>query len=993
MYCELAHDLIDDPDEAMALLHAPQERCVAIIEQFSGHVVQAHGGALLAYFGYPRAHENAARLAVMAALTVTRESVFGIDIRAGVHTGLIITGRDSSIPDTSGKTTRIAMALRLSTTQCKVAISQDTHALVAGYFDCVSQGMQALSGLQQSREIFRVMGTSDARTRLDAATQLTPLTGRQTEIDELLCLWQESTQGTRHVVLIQGEAGIGKSRLLHTLKERLKDQSHVIRELRCFPEFNQSPFHPLLAMLEGVFRFAHDDSSTVRATKLATYFETYFPTSAATAIPLLTSLLSLPLDGRFSMPDTSAQKQKEQTNSILLDLFHALAAHQPVLFMVEDLHWIDPSTLELLSLFIERNGPHAILAILTARPDFDPPWPQSLERTLVLAPLVPDEVSAMIKSLRADIPAETIHRIVERADGVPLFVEEMAKMATTNSQADIPATLHDLLAARMDSMGDAKATAQLAATLGRQFDLEVLRKIYPVGATELTQSLSALQEAGLISRVNRASYQFKHALIQEAAYQSQTKPMRQAAHQRIAQALLMHFPDVVATQPELLARHLSACDQARQAVDYWLKAGQRAAQNSANAEAMEHFHTALQLVLTLPQSSDRDQLEFVIRASLGTTYITTRGYGSVEAGAEYTRAAQLAEALGDHAGLFKATWGLWLGSSSHVGHAHSLKLAEKLLYLAQQDPDPLHLQKAHYAMGNSLLWTGQLHQARQHQEQGIALYQDAHHDLMVRELGENICISTGSQLVWVLWLQGFPDQAWAVGERTLALARQVNHPYSQCYANSSVMALNRWLKQIDATLEFAEIILAQANQHGFPIWLLSGVAFQGWAMAMQGDARGVAQLHFGVNTVRTAMSGLEAFFLAPLVEAQMQLNQWDEALATATTALSVAQAKEDRFQEGELLRLKGECLLGTAAPDAAAAESCFRQALAVSQQQGAKSLELRAATSLARLLQSQGKPGLAQSLLAATCRWFTEGLDTPDFQDARKLLIVSQSKA
>jgi tetratricopeptide (TPR) repeat protein len=885
------------------------------------------------------------------------------------------------------------MALRHKTVLDKVVISRETHDVVAGYFDCISLGTHAMPGFGQTLEVFKVERESGARTRLDAAMQLTPFAGRKAEIDELLALWQESIQGTRHVVLLQGEAGIGKSRLLHTLKERLAKQSHAIRELRCYPEFSQSPFHPLMTMLEGVFGFADGDLPTARTGKLVAYFETYFSASAPTAVPLLTALLSLPSDERYILLETSPQKQKEQTNLVLLDLFHALAVRQPVLFIVEDLHWIDPSTLELLTQFIEGKGSHAILAILTARPDFDPPWAQSLERTLMLAPLVADEVISMVTSIRSDMPEDTLLRIVERADGVPLFVEEMTKIASTNSQASIPATLHDLLATRMDSMGDAKTTAQLAATLGRQFNLDVLRKVCPDDSKQLTHDLRVLQDTGLISRVNRASCQFRHALLQEAAYQSQTRPVRQVAHQRIAQALLSHFPDVVATQPELLARHLSSGGETRQAVDYWLKAGQRAALSSANAEAKEHFNTGLQLLLTLPASAERDQLEFAARASLGAVLITTQGYGSVEAGAEYTRAAQLAEGLGDRSSLFKATWGLWLGSSSRVGHAHSLQLATKLLQLAQQDPDPVHLQKAHYAMGNSSLWTGQLSQARQHQEQGMALYQAAHHPIMVRELGENICISTGSQLVWVLWLQGFPDQAWAVGERTLALAREVNHPYSQCYANASVMALNRWLRQVDTTREYSEIILAQANQHGFPIWLLSGVAFQGWAKAMQGDAHGVAQLQFGVNTVRTAMSGLEAFFLAPLVEAQMQLAQWDEALTTATTAISVAQTKDDRFQEGELLRLKGECLLGIAVPDVAAAESCMRQALTISQRQGAKSLELRAATSLARLLRSQGKEEQALPLLGAVCRWFSEGLDTPDCQDARQLLLAGQSKA
>ncbi|MDD5333127.1 MAG: BTAD domain-containing putative transcriptional regulator [Rhodoferax sp.] len=990
MYCELVHDVFDDPDEAMALLHAPQARCVAIIARLSGHVVQTHGGSLLAYFGYPKAHEDAAHRAVLAALAVTQEAVPGVDIRAAVHTGLIITGSDAAMPDTSGRTTRMAMALRHTSRQKKVTISQNTHDVVAGYFDCISLGAQPMAGFGQALELFKVVRESGARTRLDAATQLTPFAGRKAEIDELLGLWQESTQGTRHVVLLQGDAGIGKSRLLHTLKERLADQPHAVRELRCFPEFSQSPFHPLMTLLEAVIGFAHEDSPTVRTGKLVAYFEARFPASAPTAVPLLTALLSLPQDGRHTLPEASPQKHKEQTQLILLELFDALATRQPVLFVVEDLHWIDPSTLELLTLFVERKGRHAILAILTARPDFDPPWPQSLERTLVLAPLAAKEVMRMIASLRTDMPADTIERIVERADGVPLFVEEMSKLACTHSQASIPATLHDLLAARMDSLGQAKATAQLAATLGREFDLDVLRKIFPANSPELTHGLSALQEAGLISRIDRTCCQFRHALIQEAAYQSQTKPARLAAHQRIAQALLSHFPDVVATQPELLARHLSSGGETRQAFDYWLKAGQRAALSSANAEAMEHFNTGLQLLLTLPPSTERDRLEFALCTSLGSTLIATRGYGSEEVAAQYTRAAQLAQGLGDRNGLFKATWGLWLGSSSRVGHVHSLELANQMLQLAQRDLDPLHLQKAHYAMGNSLLWTGQLSQARQHQEQGMALYQAAHHDIMVRELGENICVSTGSQLAWVLWLQGFPDQARAIGEKTLALARETQHPYSQCYASAHVMVLTRWLRQIDSTRELAESTLAQAHQHGFPLWRLSGLAFQGWTMVMQGEAQGVAQLQMGVDTVRAAMSGIEAFFLAPLIDAQMRLGQWEEALSGTTTALLVVQAKEDRFQESEFLRLRGECLLRIPVPDALAAESCFRQALAISQQQGAKSLELRAATSLAGLLRSQGKK--RPTLLSTICRWFTEGLDTPDFQDAHQLLIARQTK-
>ncbi|MDD2924453.1 BTAD domain-containing putative transcriptional regulator [Rhodoferax sp.] len=985
VYCELVHAVMDDPDEVMALLRAPQARCVEIMAQFSGHVVQAHGGGLLAYFGYPQAHEEVAHRAVLAALALTGEAAPGVGIRAGVHTGLIMTGRDSSMPDTSGRTTRIAMALSHRPAQHPVVISQDTHHLVAGYFDCHSLGAQTLPGGGHEQDIFEVVRENGVRTRLDAAAQLTPLIGRKAEIMELVGLWQASTQGACHVVLLEGEAGIGKSRLLHTLKQRLADQPHVVCELRCFPEFSQSPFHPLLVMLERLLDFVPGDSAAVRSGKLVAYLETRFPASVATAVPLLTGLFSLPLDQRYALLGSSPSKQKEQINRMLMEMVHALAVQRPVLFLVEDLHWMDPSTLEWLTLFIEQKGSQAILAILTARPDFDPPWPSSLERTLVLAPLGVDEMMRMMAALRPDMPVVTRRRIVGRADGVPLFVEEMAKMASSGNPASIPATLHDLLASRIDSLGDAKTTAQLAATIGRQFNLAVLTHIAATAPNELARSLRTLEEAGLIVRVDGASCQFRHALIQEAAYQSQTRLVRQASHQRIAQTLLSHFPDVIAVQPELLARHLSAGGDTRQAVDYWLKAGQRAVLSSAHLEALDHLNTGLQLLLALPPSAERDRLVLTTRTRLGAILIAVQGYGSVEAGAEYTQATQLAEALGERSGLFRATWGLWLGASSCAGHGHALQLAKKLLQLAQRDQDPLHLQKAHYAMGNSLLWTGRLSQARRHQEQGMALYQTAHHDIMVRELGENICVSTGSQLTWVLWLQGFPDQARVVGEKTLALAREVNHPYSQCYACAHVMVLQRWLRQIGTTRQMAEDTMVQAHQHGFPLWLLTGTAFQGWAVTMQGQGHGVAQLQSGVATVRAAMGGVEAFFLVPLLEAQMRLGQWQEALSTATTALAVAQARDDRFQESEILRLQGECLLGQWLPDVAAAEACFGQALTICQQQGAKSLELRVATSLGRLWLSQGKQAQAQQLLGAVSCWFTEGLDTPDYQDAQCL--------
>lgn len=987
VYCELTLAAVDDPDEAMALLCPPQTRCVDAVQRLGGYIVQTHGGGLLAYFGYPQAREDAARQAVQAALAMVREAVPGVDIRAGVHTGLVITGGGSAVPDTVGKTSRLAIQLRQWAGPGEVLISPQTQALVGGYFEGDALELAPDGGAGPALPAYRVRRESGARSRLEAAPRLTPLVGRQEELGTLLGLWAEAARGTPQAVLVQGEAGIGKSRLLLALKDGLAHQAHAVLELRCFPEFSQSPFYPLIEMLTARFALAQQATAAAQWEQLARHL----PPDAAQpqAVALLARLLSLPQ--AEPDPDVTPEKHKEQTLAVLLALLHSLAVQQPVLLIVEDLHWIDPSSLELLTQWVEQPGRRTVLLACTARPDFQPPWRAPRVRTLALAPLGDAEVRAMVASLRADLAADTLGRIVERADGVPLFAEEMAKMAGLDQPSSIPSTLHDLLATRMDRLGAAQPTAQLAATLGRVFDVELLRKVLAGGtgaeaAAALGPHLNALQDAGLVSGASGSQRQFRHALFQEAAYQSQTKAARQAAHRRIAQVLQSDFPQVVRAQPELLAQHLSCAGEVHAAVGSWLQAGQRAAQHCANTEALQHLGAGLELVQTLAPSSQRDRLEFAVRMPLGATLIASQGYGSVEAGAQYTRAATLGEALGDRAGVCQALWGVWLGSSSRVGHRHALELAGQLLHLAAQGDDPVAHLQAHYAMGNSLLWTGQLAQARVHHEQCMALYQPDHHATLVRELGENLCVSSGAHLSWVLWLQGYPAQARAVADRTLALARTLHHPYSQCYASAHVMVLTRWLRQVEATERLTQEVLGLARQHGFPLWLLSGLCVQGWVLAMQGQAGGIAQIRQGVHTVRTAMSGIEAFFLTLLSDTCLQAGQWEASLSAAQAALAVVAEKDELFLQSEILRLQGEGLLCVAQPDMAAAEACLRQALAISQRQGARALELRAAMALARLGQRQGRTADARRRLARVYAWFTEGLDTPDLQEARDLL-------
>lgn len=987
LYCEFILAATADPDEAATLLRAPQARCTEIIREFSGHIVQAYGGGLLAYFGYPQAHEYAAHHAVQAAMAVTREAVEGIEIRAGVHTGLIITGGEPSMPDTVGNTSMLTIQLRHGVAHNEVAISQDTRCLVGGYFDCISMGVQSFPGAAQPLEIFKVIRESGAHTRLDAAAQLTPFVGRKAEIAELMGLWEKAAQGTFHVVLVQGEAGIGKSRLLHTLKMRLADFPHAICELRCFPEFSQSPFHPLIAMLEAIFGFAHGDKPEVKFGKLAKYLETHYPASAEDAIPLFAQLLSLPLCGNYRAPGLSPQKQKEQTLSILLDLLQALAAQQPVLLIVGDLHWIDPSTLELLALLVERTRGAPILAVFTARPSFASPWKKAINSsTLALAPLAGGEIAEIIASNSENLPPSTVSRIVERADGVPLFAEEMSRIATVGNQANIPATLHDLLAARIDNMGEAKYTAQLAATLGREFDLDLLRKVFPLAPAALTHALGALQDAGLILHANGTTCQFKHALIQETAYQSQTMADRQDAHRRIAQSLESDFPDIAAARPELLAQHFSAGGKVRQAIEYWIKAGQRAALSSANLEAIGHFNYGLQLLMTLPADQERDRMELKALVSLCPLLYAVKGHGSEGATQANARISALSGLVGDSQELFHAKWVLVFNTITNSGATKIGALETAIQLLGMAHGDPLRKQAAHYAVANAAFWLGEFETTRVHAEQAIALHHPDQRQMLIEQFGDDLSVTYEIFLSHALYFLGFPDRAQQVCGRMLAKAKKHAYPHTLAFALSFASLLYRWLNKPAETLSLSAEAILVSRQHDFPVWLSVGEVTHGWALVMHGQEEGIAELKSGIAGMRQTVSGVQVTYLSPLAEAYVHLKRYDEALSLLAEALGDAASTGDEHFVAELQRLNGECLLALSSDNAAQAESCFDEALTLSRRQQAKSLELRAAMSMARLWGQQGGQEKARCVLEETCIGLTEGFDTPDLQEASKLM-------
>lgn len=993
LYCELSTTGIDDTDEAMELLRAPQARCMEIIGQFSGHIVQTHGGGLLAYFGYPTAHEDAARHAVKAALAITREAAHGIEIRAGAHTGMIITSGNASMPDTVGKTSRLAIQLCQSAALGRVAISQETYSLIGGYFDCESLGVQPATGY--AREMHSVVGASSARTRLDAAAQLTLLVGREAEIAQLAKIWDEVARGTSHVVLIQGEAGIGKSRLLHALTEQLRCQAHAIHEMRCFPEYSQSPFHPVIAMFEPLFGFEQTDTDEVKSGKLVHYLEAHHPALAKDAVPLFSLLHSLPVAKPYHVLASTPQNQKEQTLATLLAILQTLATRQPVLLILEDLHWMDPSTLELLTRFVEQKRSVPILAVLTARPEFDPPWNEAFESMLTLAPLDKNEVAQMVASISPDIPISTRRRIVERADGVPLFVEEMAKLASLDNQAVIPSTLHDLLAARMDRLGEAKYTAQLAATIGRKFDLDLLRRVSLCDSKALARALNALQDEGLILSANKTNLQFKHALIQEAAYQSQTKANRQAAHGRIAQTLQADFPEIIATNPELLAQHFAAAGKSRQAIENWLKAAQRASSQYADTEAVEHLTAGLQALSDLPAGIEKNRLEFSLQVRLGFSLQTLSE--SLQAPQDFNTdavvqafriAIELSKTIGDTPGLFQALHGLCFATFSHPYFENSagLALAHQLLDMAQESGDPLQLQQAHYALGYIHYWIGNFAASRLHHEQCISLDplipQDIYADISDRISG----VFSLAYLSYILWLQGVPEQAQTTSQLSIQRARQFAHPNTLRGTLAFAANLQCWLGNKEAALALIEEGILLAREIYFPIWLVAHTMQQGWVLSMQGNAQGLVQLRQCADQMRAATNCVIIAFTTPLADALLHHGKAEESLVVLNESLEEVVRKDDHHFEAELYRLKGESLLALSPTNTEQACACFSRALEVSKQQGAKSLELRAAMSMMRLWQQQGRQEEGRRLLEEVYDWFAEGFDTSDLKDAARLL-------
>ncbi|EIC23391.1 adenylate/guanylate cyclase family protein,putative transcriptional regulator [Thiorhodovibrio frisius] len=967
LYCELtlreAFDS-DDPEEALERLRSPQARCLDIVRRHGGHTVQAHGGGLLVYFGYPQANENAARHGVNAALAMVQDAGAVIEARIGVHTGMIVTGLDPSIPDSVGQTSRLAIQFRqtLPPGQSGVAISDATHAIAGRYFECAELRDMPTPGAAKARCVYRVMRANSARSRLDAATRLTPMVGRDAELARLHGLWRQAKAGQGHVLLLQGEPGIGKSRLIHSFRQAAAGDGAVF-ELRCFAESCHSSFHPVIGLIETVFGFKRTDTPGRKFHKLAAHLTATPLSRDAAAVSLLGKLLGLPLPTGYQALAMTADEVKQHTFSLLAELMLSMVAGKCAVLIWEDLHWADYSTLEFLSGFVERANSAGVLMLLTARPGFIPPWTSTQADTATLSPLGQQDVEQMVMALDARLPKETVARIIERADGVPLFIEEIVASIADAANATIPSTLHDLLATRVDDLGRAKGTAQLAACLGREFDLPLLQAASTLDGQQVDEHLTLLFETGLLTERGQTTAQFKHALIQDVCYQSQTRADRKAAHQRIAQALLTDFPELVATRPELAARHCFGGGEIARAAEYWAMAGRRDLATGANIEAIEHLNAALDALHSLPADGTYTRLETMLYLNLGAAWMSAGGYGCEEARQAHLKAMELSGGEKDEAGLFATLRRLWMVDYMYLGSQAASEMAEQMLRLAQQTKDPVQLQAAHDSYGVSIACSGDLAGGFAHHTQGAALYRPEHHSEMVARFGENVAINNGVHLAMILWLRGYPGQSWACVESALANAREQAHPHSLCIALYGCALVSRWRRDVEVSARYVEESLACAAEFELPFWQLSAAADWAWVSAMRGDASDSLAFLDQLRDNPEIPGAARILFYQQLADGLVHLARYPEALAVLDDAIALADERNEPYLEADYHRLKGICLMEASPDDVQEAETCFNKALSISRHQGALSLELRAATDMATLWRETGREREATRLL------------------------------
>jgi predicted ATPase/class 3 adenylate cyclase len=1028
-----------DPEELREVLAAYQHVCATVVRRFEGHIARYFGDGILVYFGFPTAHEDEAERAVRSALGIVEavgqlntrlEQSRGIrlKVRIGIHTGLVVAGDIAAGEQLEsmaaiGDTPNIAARLQALAAPDSVVISSATYQLVAGYFDCRELGFRPLRGLSQPMAIHQVLHESGARSRLDIAARrgLAPMTGRDTEMAVLANAWQAACAANGSVALVAGEPGIGKSRLMWALHEHVAQspEAYVV-QVSCSPFYVHTAFYPVIDLLErGVLQFESDDPVEQRLDKIEGFLAQY-GFDLPQVVPLLAKLLSVAFEDRYPPLDLPADRQKQLTMDALVKIVLLRAEHQPVLLVVEDLHWADPSSLDLFTRLIESTPLTRQLVIFTFRSDFTPPWsvgPGVLR--LNLNRLDRDASVEIVSEIAGKpLPAEVLGQLLGKADGVPLYLEELTKLVldlgllqANNGHVDlagplprlaIPATLADSLMARLDRLSGGKNIAQLGATIGRHFAYDllvaVLRAIGPVDEHALKRDLASLVESELLfveRRGRDANYTFKHALIQDAAYESLLHSTRRQYHRRIAEVLVQDFPTTLEVAPELLAHHYTQAGLIAESMPYWLRAGQRALHASANSEAIAQLKMGLDLLGGLPAGPERDGQELQLLLALGPAYMATRGYAAPEVEAAYDRARELCRALGDSPQLAPVLHGLWTYHIVRAQHRRAFELAQEVLAMGMANGDQGLQIQGNMDVGWSHFFHGRLSAAREHLERVLALYDHERHSSHAFTFGDNPATSAGNNLAQVLWLLGYPDASLHRSEQTLETLRSViKHPYSVAFGLDLAAVVRQYRGDAPSTRALVDEAIALSTAQGLAFIGAMAAILHGWVLTQEGKLEaGLTQMRAGLaSQLATGAELAKPYWLCLTAEACGRRGAAAEGLDLLSQAEAAVELTDERYWEAEIYRLRGQLLLSDPPsnehqnPTTASAEACYQRAIDTANQQGARSLALRAVIGLVELWRQVGRTLEAHDLLVTTYSWFTEGQATPDLQQAAALL-------
>jgi class 3 adenylate cyclase/predicted ATPase len=1015
-----------DPEDLREIISAYQKCGADTVRRLGGFVAKYMGDGILVYFGYPQAHEDDAERAVRAGLELI-EAVAALNApvllqtRVGIATGLVVVGDligsgEAQEHDIVGETPNLAARLQSIAEPNTVLITEGTRKLLGNLFELEELGAKDLKGIAVSVRAWAALRASAVESRFEAlhTTNLTPLVGREEELELLLRRWSKAKIGEGQAVLLAGEAGIGKSRLTAALLEHLADKSHTRLRYFCTPQNTESALYPIIGQMERAAGLAHDDTSQVKLDKLDVLLAQTSTSKQDAA--LFAEMLSLPNDGRYPALELVPQQRRQKTLEALAGQLEALSHSNPVLMIFEDVHWIDPTSLEALGQALDRTRSLGVLLIITHRPEFEPPWiGRPYVTALTLNRLGEREIAALIDGVTGNkpLPANIRRDIVERTDGIPLFVEEMTKaVLEAESEGDaqqtaaavppsaiaVPASLHASLMARLDRLGPAKEVAQIGAAIGREFSHALLAALVPDPKAKLQMALDRLVTAGLLFRQGvppHATYLFKHALVQDAAYGTLLRESRRALHARIAETLESQFAAIAENQPELVARHYTEAGLIEKAALLWGKSGQRSLARSALVEAMAQFTRALDQISTLPTSPAHRREQIRLQVALVTPLMHVKGYAAPETKAAVERARLLieqAEALGeapeDSLLLLSVLYAVWIANCLAFNGDVCRDLAAHAQALAEKQRAKVPLIVAHRMMANSLLFMGDITESRRQYDQAIALYDPVTHRPLATRFGQDSRVAILSQRSFALWLLGYPEAALADTDGALKDAREIGHAATLMFALNQAAYTCVWCGKFAAANTLVEELADLANEKGASFWKLGGLMARGYLMTLTGKAP---------NAVQVLNSGLAAYqstgatlymptHLANVARALSELGQFDEARRRIGEATTVLETSKERWSEAEVYRVAGEIAQMLPEPDVAKAEANFKRALAVAQAQQAKSWELRVAMSMARLWRDQGKPQQAREMLAPVYSWFTEGFDTLDLKEAKLLL-------